>query len=64
MSTAVKSGRKSRSDRITEFNLRHLHATTLLLAGIPVHVVTARLGRADPSVTLRVYSDSHDASMR
>jgi integrase len=37
-------------------NLRHLHATTLLLAGVPVHVVAARLGHADPAVTLRVYS--------
>jgi hypothetical protein len=33
-----------------------LHATTLLLAGVPVHVVAARLGHADPAVTLRVYS--------
>ena len=38
-------------------DLRHLHATTLLLAGVPVHVVAARLGHADPAVTLRV--DSH-----
>jgi len=37
-------------------DLRHLHATTLLLAGVPVHVVAARLGHGDPSVTLRVYS--------
>ena len=37
-------------------DLRHLHATTLLLAGVPVHVVAARLGRADPAVTLRIYS--------
>ena len=28
----------------------------LLLAGVPVHVVAARLGHADPYVTLRVYS--------
>jgi hypothetical protein len=28
----------------------------LLLAGEPVHVVAARLGHADPSVTLRVYA--------
>jgi hypothetical protein len=28
----------------------------LLLAGVPVHVVAARLGHADPAVTLRVYS--------
>lgn len=37
-------------------DLRHLHATKLLLAGVPVHVVAARLGHADPAVTLRVYS--------
>jgi integrase len=37
-------------------DLRHLHATTLLLAGVPVHVVAARLGHADPAVTLRAYS--------
>ena len=27
-----------------------------LLAGVPVHVVAARLGHADPSITLRVYA--------
>jgi integrase len=37
-------------------DLRHVHATTLLLAGVPVHVVAARLGHADPSMTLRVYA--------
>jgi integrase len=37
-------------------DLRHIHATTLLLAHEPVHVVAARLGHADPSVTLRVYA--------
>jgi hypothetical protein len=37
-------------------DLRHLHATTLLLAGVPVHVVASWLGHADPAVTLRVYS--------
>jgi integrase len=36
-------------------DLRHVHATTLLLAGTQVHVV-ARLGHADPSITLRVYA--------
>ncbi|MGH8878623.1 MAG: tyrosine-type recombinase/integrase, partial [Stackebrandtia sp.] len=34
-------------------DLRHIHATTLLLAGVPVHVVAARLGHTDPAVTLR-----------
>jgi integrase len=36
-------------------DLRHIHATTLLLSGVPVHVVAARLGHADPGITLRVY---------
>lgn len=31
-------------------DLRHLHATTLLLSGVPVHVVAARLGHADPAI--------------
>ncbi|MER6970632.1 site-specific integrase [Nocardioides sp. NPDC000445] len=37
-------------------DLRHVHATLLLKAGVPVHVVAARLGHADPSVTLRDYA--------
>jgi integrase len=37
-------------------DLRHLHATMLLSAGVPVHVVAARLGHADPSITLKVYA--------
>jgi len=37
-------------------DLRHVHATILLRAGVPVHVVAARLGHADPSITLRVYA--------
>lgn len=37
-------------------DLRHVHATLLLKAGAPVHVVAARLGHADPSITLRVYA--------
>lgn len=37
-------------------DLRHLHASTLLMAGVPVHVVSARLGHADAAITLRVYA--------
>jgi integrase len=37
-------------------DLRHVHATHLLLAGVPVHVVAGRLGHADPAITLRVYA--------
>ena len=42
--------------RIRLHDLRHVHATMLLLAGEPVHVVAARLGHADASFTLRVYA--------
>lgn len=42
--------------RLTLHGCRHSHACTLLRAGISVHVVAARLGHADPSLTLRVYS--------
>lgn len=38
-------------------DLRHIHATTLLMAGVPVHVVADRLEHADPSITLRVCAD-------
>lgn len=44
--------------RIRLHDLRHTHATLLLDAGEAVHVVAARLGHADPAVTLRVYAHS------
>ncbi|ETA01198.1 site-specific recombinase XerD [Frankia sp. CcI6] len=36
--------------------LRHSHATALLLAGVPVHVVSRRLGHADVQTTLEIYA--------
>ena len=36
--------------------LRHTHATILLSHGIPVHIVSARLGHADPVITMKVYA--------
>ncbi|MGB3685340.1 MAG: tyrosine-type recombinase/integrase [Ornithinimicrobium sp.] len=42
--------------RIRLHDLRHTHATLLLKAGVPVHVVAARLGHVDPAITLRVYA--------
>jgi integrase len=50
----LKAGRPIPVARLHD--LRHVHATTLLRAGVPVHVVAARLGHADPSITLRVYA--------
>lgn len=43
--------------RLTLHELRHSHATLLLRAGVPVHIVAKRLGHKDPSVTLNVYAD-------
>ena len=37
-------------------DLRHLQATMLLKAGVPVRNVAKRLGHRDPSVTLNVYA--------
>jgi integrase len=43
--------------RISLHSTRHSHATILLRAGVPVHIVAKRLGHKDPSVTLNVYAD-------
>lgn len=44
--------------RLTLHGTRHTHATTLLREGVPVHIVSKRLGHKDPSVTLNVYADA------
>lgn len=36
--------------------LRHMHCTHLLQAGVPIHVVQARLGHESPSTTLAIYA--------
>jgi integrase len=43
----------------------HSHATALLLAGVPVHVVSRRLGHADVQTTLQQYGHvTEDAELR
>jgi len=37
-------------------DLRHTHATLLLAKGVPVKVVSERLGHASPTITLQVYA--------
>ncbi|EPY00621.1 site-specific integrase [Magnetospirillum fulvum] len=37
-------------------HLRHYYASALLNAGVPVTEVSRRLGHADPSITLKIYS--------
>ena len=54
----VRSQRGSGLPRLKLHELRHTHATLLLRAGVPVHVVAKRLGHRDPSVTLNVYADA------
>jgi integrase len=45
--------------------MRHSHATALLLSGVPVHVVSRRLGHADVQTTLSTYAHvTEDAEMR
>ena len=40
---------------ITLHDLRHTHATILLMNGVPVKVVSERLGHASPAFTMTVY---------
>jgi len=54
--TFIKSQKGSELPRLTLHELRHSHATILLRAGVPVHVVAKRLGHKDPSLTLNVYA--------
>lgn len=45
--------------------MRHSHATALLLSGVPVHVVSRRLGHTDVQTTLNTYAHvTEDAQMR
>lgn len=51
--------RLSRKAGVSGFRLhdsRHTHATHLLAAGVPLHVVAARLGHHDPMVTASTYA--------
>lgn len=41
---------------VTFHGLRHTHISHLLRSGVPVHVVSARAGHANPAVTLNIYA--------
>ena len=45
-----------RTEPLRLHDLRHTFATGLLRAGVPVTLVSATLGHANPSITLKVYS--------
>ena len=43
-------------DGVGLHDLRHTHATLLLLNGAPLHMVAARLGHSSPTITLTTYA--------
>jgi len=53
-STVVKGGTPVPVIRLHD--LRHTHATLLLLAGKPPHVVSQRLGHTSPVITMTIYA--------
>jgi integrase len=44
--------------------LRHAHASMLIAAKVPITTVAARLGHADPAITLRIYAHQFDRDDR
>jgi len=48
--------RQSGLPRLTVHGLRHTHATILLAKGVPVKVVSERLGQATSQITLNIYT--------
>jgi integrase len=46
---------KAELPRIRLHDLRHTHATLLLKAGVPLKVVSERLGHSSPAFTMAVY---------
>jgi integrase len=51
-------------DTVRLHDLRHMHATQLLAAGVPVRTVSGRLGHANAATTLNVYGHFLEASDR
>lgn len=49
---------------VTLHSLRHSHASILLSKGVPISVVSERLGHADQNITLSIYSHALPADSR
>jgi integrase len=47
--------RRSGQPRIRFHDLRHTHATLLLKAGVPINLVSERLGHSTPGFTMATY---------
>ena len=57
--------REAVPEEVTPHWFRHTHATALLLAGVPEHVVMRRLGHADIQTTIDLYGwMTEDAELR
>lgn len=48
--------RDSKLPKLRLHGLRHTHATLLLLKGVPLHVVSRRLGHSNEAFTARQYA--------
>ncbi|MCU1671104.1 MAG: Integrase [Blastococcus sp.] len=59
VSRARRALGEERLPQIRLHDLRHTHATLLLADGVPVKVVSERLGHASPTITLTVYQHVH-----
>lgn len=63
--TSMKKRVRTLPSGMTPHWFRHTHATGLLLSGVPVHVVSRRLGHADVQTTLSTYAHvTEDAELR
>jgi integrase len=56
--------RKTGLQGVSLHSLRHSHASILLSEGVPISVVSERLGHADHNITLSIYSHALPADSR
>ncbi len=56
--------RQAKLPRIRLHDLRHTHATLMIAAGVPVKVVSERLGHSTPAFTMTVYQHVLPAMQR
>ena len=62
--SVVELMRKVGLQGVSLHSLRHSHASILLSNGVPVAVVSQRLGHADQNITLSIYSHALPADTR
>jgi integrase len=60
----VEAMKNAGLEGVTLHSLRHSHASILLSKGVPVPVVSERLGHADQNITLTIYSHALPADSR